>query len=324
MNNIFVKDAIKAKKELENDKNRAKNISTDRANIVAEIVPISGIMAEYEQYNSKLNEIKKLKMELLKLDSQRSTLENKINLLKSDSQKISEKIEKYYKSKKDIEKNKIIEKEIANLKSEMYDLSIEFDEVEDELRETYSKIIFLEEKKRVAIESLEKFKDMEEKNVSYQYYLQAIHRDSIPYELISEVIPAIEKEVNNILLQVVDFAIMLELDGKNINAKIVYDENKIWPLEMASGMEKFITGMAIRVSLVNITNLPRPNFLAVDEGWSALDSDNYSNLPVVLDYLKMQFDFIFVISHMDSMRDFVDISLDLKKDADSFSKLTFV
>lgn len=322
MNNIFVKDAIKAKEELENDRSRAKDITTNRANLVSEIALISGIRAEHDEYNNQSNEMKKLKMELLKLDSQRSTLENKINLLKSDLQNVSDKIEKYYKSKEDIEKNKITEKEIVELKSEMYDLSIEFDEVEDELRETHSKIIFLEEKKRVALESLAKFKEMEEQNVSYQYYLQATHRDSIPYELISEAIPAIEKEVNNILSQVVDFAIMLELDGKNINAKIVYDENKIWPLEMASGMEKFITGMAIRVALVDITNLPRPNFLAIDEGFSTLDADNSSNLPTAFDYFKTQFDFVFVISHMDYIRDFVDISLDLKKE-DDFSKITF-
>lgn len=322
MNNIFVKDAIEAKKELENDRSRAKDITTNRANLVSEISLISGIREKYEEYNSQLSEMKKLKMELLKLDSQKSTLENKINILKSDLQKTSEKIEKYYKSKEDIEKNKVIEEEIAELKSEMYDLSIEFDEVEDELRETHSKIIFLEEKKRISIESLEKFKEMEERNVSYQYYLQAIHRDSIPYELISEAIPAIEKEVNNILSQVVDFAIMLELDGKNINAKMVYDENKIWPLEMASGMEKFITGMAIRVALVDITNLPRPNFLAIDEGFSSLDADNSSNLPTAFDYFKAQFDFVFVISHMDYIRDFVDISLDLKKE-DDFSKIIF-
>lgn len=323
MNNIFVKDAIEAKKELENDKSRAKEITTNRASIVSEIKSISGIRAEYEEYNEQSNERKKLKMELLKLDSQKSSLENKINLLKSDLQKASDKIEKYYKSKEDIEKNKIIESEIKELKSEMSDLSVELDEVEDELRETHSKMIFLEEKKRIAIESLEKFKEMEERNVSYQHYLQAIQRDSIPYELISEAIPAIEKEVNNILSQVVDFAIMLELDGKNINAKIVYDENKIWPLEMASGMEKFITGMAIRVALVDITTLPKSNNICIDEGWSALDADNSSNLPTFLDYLKTQFDFVFVISHMDYMRDFVDISLDLKKDEDGYSKITF-
>lgn len=322
MNNIFVKDAIVAKEELESDRSRAKEISEKRNSTVAEIKSMPDIKDKYETYTSEMSEFKKLNIDLLKLDSQSSSLENKINMLKSDYQKTCKNIDIYYKSKEDIEKNKIIESKISKLKLETSNLNSELVEMEDELRETHSKLVFLEDKKKSLIESLNKFKDMEEKFVSYQYYLQATHRDSIPYELISEAIPSIETEVNNILAQIVDFAIMLELDGKNINAKIVYDEHKVWPLEMASGMEKFITGMAIRVALVDITNLPKPNFLAIDEGFSSLDADNISNLPTAFDYFKSQFDFVFVISHMDYIRDFADISLDLRQE-DDFSKITF-
>ena len=158
--------------------------------------------------------------------------------------------------------------------------------------------------------------------MSYQYYLEAIGKDGIPYDLISKTIPELESEINNILGQIVDFVIMLELDGKNINAKIVYDENKFWPLELSSGMERFIAGLAIRVSLINISNLPRPTFLVIDEGFSSLDQENFSNLPGMFDYLKTQFDFVLTMSHLDIMRDFVDISLDLKKE-DDFSKIIY-
>jgi len=323
INNIFVKDAIDVKKELADDKAKAELVVERKEKLKEEVDSMSAMEDEYEKYTAFGVDSKRIKMELLQLDSKKSTIFNKIGTYKNELEKTTEKIDKYYKSKEDIEKNKITEEKISELKLKISELNDELNEVEDELRETHSKIIFLDDKKKMAEDSLEKFKYMEEKNVSYQYYLQAVQRDSIPYELISRAIPEIEQEVNNILSQVVDFAVMLDLDGKNINAKIIYDEEKLWPMEMASGMEKFITGIAIRVALIGISNLPRPNFLAVDEGWSALDSDNYSNLPTVLDYLKTQFDFIFVISHMDYMRDFVDISLDLKKDTDGFSKITF-
>ena len=39
------------------------------------------------------------------------------------------------------------------------------------------------------------------------------------------------------------------------------------PLELSSGMERFISSLAIRVGLMNVSNLPRTNFLAIDEGW---------------------------------------------------------
>ena len=164
-------------------------------------------------------------------------------------------------------------------------------------------------------------KDLEEKNRLYTYYLDSVKRDGIPYELISKALPVIENEINNILGQVVDFGIVMEVDGKSINAKIVYDDQE-WPLEMCSGMEKFVSGLAIRVALINICNLPRPNFLVIDEGFGTLDSDNLSSLFMMMQYLKTQFDFIWMISHLDAMRDIVDGLIEIKKE-NGFSKIDF-
>ena len=164
-------------------------------------------------------------------------------------------------------------------------------------------------------------KELEEKNRLYTYYLDAVKRDGIPYELISKALPVIENEVNNILAQVVDFGVTMEMDGKSINAKIVYDDQE-WPLEMCSGMEKFISGLAIRVALINVCNLPRPNFLVIDEGFGTLDANNLSSLFMMMQYLKTQFDFIWMISHLEQMRDIVDGLIEIKK-VDGFSKIDF-
>ena len=111
----------------------------------------------------------------------------------------------------------------------------------------------------------------------------------------------------------------IEVDGKSINSKLVYEDRE-WPLEMGSGMEKFISGVAIRVALMNISNLPRPNFLALDEGFGVLDSDNFNSLFMLFQYLKTQFDFIIVISHLDSMRDIVNDFVEIQK-VNGFSKI---
>jgi exonuclease SbcC len=123
----------------------------------------------------------------------------------------------------------------------------------------------------------------------------------------------IQDEVNNILQQIVDFNMNIQVDGKNINAKLVYEDRE-WPLEMGSGMERFISGVAIRVALMNISNLPRPNFIALDEGFGVLDSDNFNSLFMLFQYLKTQFDFIIVISHLDSMRDIVNDFIEIQKE----------
>ena len=45
----------------------------------------------------------------------------------------------------------------------------------------------------------------------------------------------------------------------------------------------------------------------IDEGFGTLDSENLQSLFMLFTYLKTQFDFVMVISHIDSMRDVVDV-----------------
>ena len=170
-------------------------------------------------------------------------------------------------------------------------------------------------------QSIKKAEELEQKFKAYEYYIDAIQRDGVPYELITKVIPIIEEEVNDILAQIVEFKIMFQLDGKNINTFIVYNKDKTWPLELTSGMEKFISSLAIRTALVNVSNLPRPNFLAIDEGLGNLDSENLNSLFMLFTFLKSQFDLLMIISHLDSVRDIVDNLIDIKKVA-GFSKIT--
>jgi len=87
-------------------------------------------------------------------------------------------------------------------------------------------------------------------------------------------------------------------------------------------MEKFISSLAIRTSLINVSNLPRPNFLAIDEGFGVLDSENLSSMYMLFDYLKSQFGFVMCISHIETMRDVVDKLIEINQ-LKGYSKMTF-
>jgi DNA repair exonuclease SbcCD ATPase subunit len=167
---------------------------------------------------------------------------------------------------------------------------------------------------------MNRVEDLENKYEAYDFYMDAVKRDGIPYELIEKALPAIEGEVNDILAQMVEFGIVLEMDGKNINTYITYDEDNVWPLELSSGMERFVSSLAIRVGLINVCNLPRANFLAIDEGFGNMDSDNLNSVYMLFQYLKTQFQFVFIVSHIESMRDAVDSLLEISK-IDGFSQL---
>jgi DNA repair exonuclease SbcCD ATPase subunit len=148
-----------------------------------------------------------------------------------------------------------------------------------------------------------------------------VNRDGLPYLIIEDVVPKIEKEINNILTQIVDFHIVIETNGKDVIPYIVYDDNK-WSVEMSSGFERFVISLAIRVALTNVSNLPRPNFLVIDEGWGTMDSENLSQVKILLQFLKTNFDFVVIISHLDSIKDSVDNLLEIKKVGD-FSSIQY-
>lgn len=88
---------------------------------------------------------------------------------------------------------------------------------------------------------------------------------------------------------------------------------------MASGFEKFICSIAIRVAMMNISLLPKSNFIAIDEGFGALDAENLAGINVLFDYLKTDFDIVLVISHIDLLKNEIEdliIPEELKRNAD--------
>ena len=257
-----------------------------------------------------------------KVDSERKlTTEKKKNLI-SQLAIVEDKINLYHEQEKDILFNKDLHNSIDAEQNESDRLEIEIEDVDKKLQAVNGEIKVLETNRRNIMNNIKKVEELEGKYAAYQYYMDAIKRDGIPYELISKALPTIEGAVNDILSQIVDFSMILEMDGKNVNCYIVYDDDNVWPLELSSGMERFISSLAMRVGLINVSNLPAANFLAIDEGWGTMDSDNLNSVYNLFQYLKTQFQFTMIVSHIDSMRDAVDTLLEIKKE-DKFSNVFF-
>jgi len=151
--------------------------------------------------------------------------------------------------------------------------------------------------------------DAEQKVSDYELYLKLVSSDGIPRLIINDALPVIENEVNTVLDHMMaGFHLGITNEDKNINLYIRYKDQE-WPLSLSSGMEKFVSSLALRVGLINVSNLPSPNFLVIDEGFGTLDTDNLSNMKGAFDYLKTRFDSVFIISHLDTIKDFMDYLL---------------
>ena len=316
----FITAKMSLQSELSQLVNNKAIVVRTRDNVVSQINTLKGYETIHQEMLSTQQKEAVISKEISTLHntiSSSETLEVRIN---NDIQQQEKLIEEYYKNEEQIEINRQLNSQIRVIKSELNSTKSELDKKDRVLLKLNGEVSTLKSEKDTIRKRIKEVEKLEEQFKLYEFYLNALSRDGVSYELISKALPMIEGEVNNILAQIVEFGMQLEMDGKNINAYIVYDDQK-WSLEMCSGMEKFISGLAIRIPLINVCNLPRPNFLVIDEGFGTLDSENLTSLYMLFSYLKTQFDFVMVISHIDSMRDVVDSLLEVKKDSDGFSHI---
>jgi DNA repair exonuclease SbcCD ATPase subunit len=319
--NEFVKDAMRAKEALPELQRFVQNATIQCTGIQQTLDSWEGVEEQFKQWKHWTGEYNRLIVIRDRLEGEIKTADSKIELLNHQLETTQADIQRYNDNEETITKNQALDIQIQNVRRLKQGVEKQISDVNKLMLKLMSEVGATKTYIDNMIAKMEEVKELETKNQLYTFYLDAVKKDGVPYELISKALPAIENEVNNILGQVVDFSISMDTDGKNINARIVYEDQE-WALEMCSGMEKFISGLAIRVALINICNLPRPNFLVIDEGFGTLDADNLSSLFMMMQYLKTQFDFIWVISHLEQMRDIVDGLIEIKK-VEGFSKINF-
>jgi DNA repair exonuclease SbcCD ATPase subunit len=321
MNNVFVKDAIATKEIVKTQERQLETLNIAHHALIKATEPFSEVEYVWEKLVELRNKYQKGEILKQKGEAELSGLKTAHQLLENQLDGVKTDIERYHANEATIRKNNELNEEIKGLEIRKKNIDKELSDINRQILQKTGAIGSIQSFIDSTKAKMDEVKQLENKNTLYTYYLDAVKKDGVPYELISKAMPVIESEVNNILAQVVDFSLSMDTDGKNINAKIVYEDQE-WALEMCSGMEKFISGLAIRVALINICGLPRPNFLVIDEGFGTLDADNLSSLFMMMQYLKTQFDFIWMISHLEQMRDIVDGLIEIKKD-NGFSKINF-
>ena len=71
--------------------------------------------------------------------------------------------------------------------------------------------------------------------------------------------------------------------------------------------------MAIRLAFLNVSSMPKPDLIVLDEPGTALDEGNLEGFTRIIDLVKSYFKTVFLISHMDSLKDIVDITINIEK-----------
>jgi len=268
-----------------------------------------------EDLKSKIDKYQNLLEKESNFKIERSTLEAKSREAESAKDRISLlilELEKEYESLKSrvdmsdkSERINSIKIELMKLEKTARDLDAQRISTSESIGLTTSELAKLKEEKTSYENLLMEWR-------IYEILMNGVNKKGIPLHILTMQLPKINKEIAKILHGVVEFTVELEADLKSnsMDVFINYGDSKRI-IECASGMEKMISSIAIRVALVNVSSLPKCDTFIIDEGFGALDETNVEACNRLLQSLKKWFKNILVISHVDAVKDSVDTILDI-------------
>lgn len=251
----------------------------------------------------------KLKVELsnkkIELFKQESGVESTVGLLSAAQDKFSE-LERALKNDENAE--------VVSLRSQIDELSSVISGLDrDKLHYASERGRVLSNAEKLLEEKSSREALLQEMKI-YELISVAFSRKGIPSAIVTSQLPLINAEIAKILTGIVDFSVELEVDEESdsMDVYINYGDSKRL-IELASGMEKMISSIAIRVALINISTLPKTNMFILDEGFGALDDSMVESCNRLLMSLKKYFKTVIVITHVDGVKDAVDNILEITK-----------
>ena len=212
---------------------------------------------------------------------------------------------------------------IENLKQLMTDkdnLSRQSESKEEELTLCGQRIMSLHKKHGSSEQKLlhvqqqfKEFQELEESFAAYHLFMVCCHPNGVSYEIIKERLPYINQEISKILTNIVDFEVFISNNEDKLDIFIKHPSHDPRPLEMGSGAEKTIASMAIRLAFLTVSSLPKSDLFILDEPGTALDEENMEGFVRILDMVKGYFKTVLLISHLDGLKDCVDMQINIEK-----------
>jgi len=305
----FIKDAYQSKENISSLEEEIRSIGLNVLEISSAVKSIEkqDLEEKIKKFNSVLNKEYKANVDTERNQEKLELSLNNIEALKSKTRELEKIHQELLANNNDdlIIKMKKVKQELNNTTSKILSLESSIIEINKCIYEIESNIVRCKNKKEEYYSLIDEWK-------SYDLFSFAVSKKGIPTMLINNSLPLINSEINKILSTVTTFSINLEDDGTNLNVYIDYGDSKRI-IECASGMEKMMASIAIRVALISISSLPKSNIFIIDEGFGALDSSNIEACSRLLKSLKKYFKTIMIISHVDSIKDIVDKNIEINR-----------
>jgi DNA repair exonuclease SbcCD ATPase subunit len=238
---------------------------------------------------------------------------SKITTLGLEVEKLDSKIEEYEENREAIENleqllNQKVEQQ-NNLKAQQ----IILDDCNEEIVALIKERGSLEQKLENLTSQKKEMETMRDGFAAYDLYMRCMHTNGISLDVIKKKLPVINDEVSKVLANVVDFEVFFESEGNKLDIFIKHPKYEARPIEMGSGAEKTIAAMAIRLALLSVSSLPKGSIFILDEPATSLDAENMEGFVRILDMVKSYYQTVLLISHVDSLKDIADMTIEIDK-----------
>ena len=282
----LIKKGTETKKLLDDNKLTIDKLEVDKVN-----------------YDKKLKLMSILEIIPLQIENLRTEYREKQQLIKDFNQ-----------NKESIELNNNIDINLTNINAKIRAFNIERDNKLKELENNKRNIVEnnkkIEKNDIIIVEIKKEFEEIK----NWKIYLDMVGKNGISKMVLRKTLPIINSELDRLLDDVCDFTVEVVLNEKNdVHFKIVKDDVSS-SLGGSSGFEKTASALALRCVLGNISTMPKPNFITLDEILGGVAKDNYDNMRNMYAKIEKNYQFILHISHLEEIKDWHNNIVTFKKE----------
>ena len=311
----FIKDALVAEANIPENQKRINAIQASVDLIDEQITTLDPKLVETKigAYEKILSERDGLSNKITTLDLKIDKNEACVSTLLVEIERLEDKVSEYETNKDAIENLESLNSELAALEFDQKSYDIKCEDCNTNLLNLYKEIGSAEQKVKQITEQKASFESLQEQYSAFDLYKQCMHPNGIAFDVIRKKLPVINEEIGKILSNIVDFEVFFEDDGKRLDIFIKHPLYDPRPLEMGSGAEKTISAMAIRLALLSVSSLPKGDIFVLDEPGTALDEENMQGFVDILSIIRNYFKTVLLISHLDTLKDCVDMQITIDK-----------
>ncbi len=311
----FIKDAYDSKMRLPLIEDALDQDKEEHTKLLKEIeeFDVNSVNGQIAKYEAIVSKKARLENEVLKDKLSLNIAESNVAKYKALRDEADELRRLHTLNASNYEAISKIQASRKELEKKIVDLNAKIIEADGELRKLYMNIGSME----ANIENARKLQidldNLRNQYAAYDYFMRCMHPNGISYDIIKNKLSIINNEIAKTLANIVDFEVFFEDDGSKLNILIKHPKFDPRPIEMGSGAEKTIASMAIRLALLQVSNLPKSNVFILDEPATALDADNMEGFIRMIDMIKAHYDVVILISHLDALKDIVDTTVTIEK-----------